>query len=204
MAVEISPSQSREGGITVKVLGGQRATRSPLPPVTEIPPHTKVHLSARGGKGEPGRKGGAGAPGAPGQDGNNATRATDATDGGPGGVGGAGGRGSDGGRGGPGGKILIYVDENQTELLHAVTWDVSGGKGGEAGPHGQGGEGGAGGKGGGAVVWYVTMSSVNSRFTDMSISGKTSATTSTTAPNTVLEVQAMWRRFLTAEMPLSK
>ena len=91
VAIEICRSQSREGGITVKVLGEPSTMRSPLPPVTEIPPHTKVHLSAVGGKGEPGRKGGPGAPGAAGQNGTDATRAAEATHGEPGGTGGKGG-----------------------------------------------------------------------------------------------------------------
>jgi hypothetical protein len=153
--VEISRSRLRDGGITVTVIGEPRSMRSPLPQVTEIPPHTKVHLSAVGGNGEPGRKGGAGSPGIAGQDGNNATRTTEATDGEVGGIGGMGGRGSDGAKGGPGGKIMIYVDESQTELLHAVTWDVSGGRGGDPGVHGEAGEAGSGGNAGGAVVWYI-------------------------------------------------
>lgn len=184
----------------VKVIRQPNDTRSPLPAVTEIPPHTKVLFSAVGGKGEPGRKGGSGGSGTPGQNGIDATRDVDATDGSQGGDGGVGGRGSDGGRGGSGGKIILFVEEGQTELLHAIDFDVSGGKGGEPGQHGSPGPGGPGGSGGKAVVWYEFIDPEKFLESDTRVSGKVSAITNIYALSTALEASLKPQYSPTAEM----
>jgi hypothetical protein len=49
--------------------------------------------------------------------------------------------------------INICVDEDNTHLLLATTWDISGGKGGGAGEHGIPGPGGKGGEGGRSFTW---------------------------------------------------
>jgi hypothetical protein len=51
----------------------------------------------------------------------------------------------------------MYVDENRTHLLLAVSWDVRGGLGGAEGHHGQPGIGGTGGLGGQRFVWYLRL-----------------------------------------------
>ena len=69
------------------------------------------------------------------------------------------GRGSHGAPGGQGGSVTIYVDEHDTHLLQAASWDVRGGFGGEEGHHGEPGIGGAGGAGGQRFIWWVPLRS---------------------------------------------
>ncbi|KAE9381855.1 hypothetical protein N431DRAFT_291247, partial [Stipitochalara longipes BDJ] len=149
--VELLESPTRPEGFIVKTLAQVPENR--IAQLTEILPHRDVVLRAIGGDGEPGRKGGDGSPGRDGIPGTNATKAQDATNGTDGGNGGRAGAGTNGANGGKGGIIKIYVDENNTHLLLATNWEVSGGKGGPAGQHGSPGPGGKGGKGGLGVTW---------------------------------------------------
>ena len=52
-----------------------------------------------------------------------------------------------------GGTIEISVDEDNTHLLFATQWDVSGGDGGAPGRHSRPGREGAGGVGGAKYKW---------------------------------------------------
>ncbi len=63
------------------------------------------------------------------------------------------GSGTNGADGGNGGVIHIYIDEDKTHLLMAVTWDIHGGRGGPPGEHGSPGQGGRGGRGGLGYTW---------------------------------------------------
>ncbi|KAN0122123.1 hypothetical protein V8E51_000449 [Hyaloscypha variabilis] len=151
LSVELLESQTRPEGFVVRTLAQFPENR--IPQLTEILPHRDVVLQAIGGDGEPGRKGGDGSPGRDGIPGTNATKAQEATNGTDGGNGGRAGAGTNGADGGKGGKIQVCVDENNTHLLLAMSWEVSGGKGGASGEHGSPGLGGKGGKGGLGVTW---------------------------------------------------
>jgi len=68
----------------------------------------------------------------------------------------SGGYGTDGTDGGNGGSVFVRVNEQDTNLLLALDWDIGGGKGGNSGVHGNPGDGGEGGDGGVGCTWYVT------------------------------------------------
>jgi hypothetical protein len=77
IAVELSESTIRTGGVRVNVLAQEAANQ--VPTVSEILPRGHVLLTAKGGDGEPGRQGGDGQSGMPGRAGRDATRDTEAT-----------------------------------------------------------------------------------------------------------------------------
>lgn len=77
LAVELSQSEIRTGGIRVNVLAQDASNQ--LPAVTEILPRSNVLFTAKGGDGEPGRQGGDGQAGMPGTAGRNATEYAEAT-----------------------------------------------------------------------------------------------------------------------------
>lgn len=69
------------------------------------------------------------------------------------------GRGTNGGDGGDGGTIDVFLDEDETHLLLACSWDTRRGKGGPPGRHGNPGRGGRGGRGGAGCTWSVALQS---------------------------------------------
>jgi hypothetical protein len=77
LAVELSESTVRPGGVRVNVLAQDASNQ--VPTVTEILPRGNVLLTAKGGDGEPGRQGGDGQSGMPGTAGRDATQHTEAT-----------------------------------------------------------------------------------------------------------------------------
>ncbi|KAE8448991.1 hypothetical protein EG329_008579 [Mollisiaceae sp. DMI_Dod_QoI] len=149
--VELTESPTRQEGFLVRTRMQVPENRNPK--ITEILPHKNVVFEAAGGDGEAGRRGYDGQSGMDGTPGEDATKVQDATDGTPGGNGGNAGAGTNGGDGGNGGQVRLYVDEDETHLLLATSWEVRGGKGGVAGEHGAPGPGGKGGKGGQDISW---------------------------------------------------
>lgn len=133
------------------VLSGQ-SCGEPVQTVWE-PKKTNLLLSARGGDGGAGGSGAAGQIGAVGFPGENATRYSVGTDGGPGGNGGHGGAAGSGGDAGNGGSIHLLLTAQDSDLLAAISWDVSAGHPGSPGAPGKGGRGGPGGFAGSAYSW---------------------------------------------------
>ena len=72
----------------------------------------------------------------------------------------SGGYGSSGADGAAGGNVFITVDEEDTDLLLPLEYDVRGGAGGISGQHGEPGDGGIGGRGGQGHAWYVLILSI--------------------------------------------
>lgn len=68
----------------------------------------------------------------------------------------SGGYGSNGADGAAGGHIFITVNDEDTDLLLPLEFDVQGGAGGQSGQHGEPGDGGIGGRGGRAFAWFVS------------------------------------------------
>ena len=112
-----------------------------------------IKLFAMGGYGGHGGHGGNGERGGRGYPGRDATFHIPGERGFPGMPGGSNGLASDGSHGGSGGKIIVRVPHDQTQLLYALGYNVSGGKGGSAGDHGRVGAGGPGGYGGDSFTW---------------------------------------------------
>lgn len=77
------------------------------------------------------------------------------------------------------------MNEDDTHLLLAVSWDVSGGAGGTAGQHGRPGNGGQGGRGGEGYSWFVVLHFVTHVFLTSS-SGLKWLDTNFIVPKTVL------------------
>jgi hypothetical protein len=77
LAVELSESAIRTGGVRVSVLAQEASNQ--VPAVTEILPRGNVLFTAKGGDGEAGRRGGDGQAGMPGRAGRDATQHTEAT-----------------------------------------------------------------------------------------------------------------------------
>ncbi|KAK6347394.1 hypothetical protein TWF718_005233 [Orbilia javanica] len=107
-----------------------------------------ILLRAKGGDGGHGGHGGNGGDGGSGMDGVSSNEYQSGTRGGSGGSGGNGGNGTSGGNGGSGAYVEIEVEEDDTDLLIPIHWDVRGGIGGDAGTNGVGGRGGRPGYGG--------------------------------------------------------
>ncbi|KAK6495026.1 hypothetical protein TWF481_003054 [Arthrobotrys musiformis] len=107
-----------------------------------------ILLRAKGGDGGHGGHGGNGGDGGRGMDGVSSNEYQSGTRGGSGGAGGNGGNGTSGGNGGSGAYVEIEVEEDDTDLLIPIHWDVRGGIGGDAGSNGIGGRGGRPGYGG--------------------------------------------------------
>jgi hypothetical protein len=69
------------------------------------------------------------------------------------------GRGTNGGDRGDGGTINVFLDEDDSHLLLASSWDTTGGKVGPADRHGNPGRGRRGGRGGAGCKWSVALQS---------------------------------------------
>ncbi|KAI1129448.1 hypothetical protein F5Y10DRAFT_290977 [Nemania abortiva] len=151
LSVQIVESPVIKGGIRAIILESQSSHE--LPSSIDVPVGRDLLLTAIGGNGEDGMNGEDGADGRDGINGMDASETSEATPGSDGGHGGNAGHGGNGGDGGNGGTIEVVVHEDQTHLLMAVKWDLSGGKGGKPGKHGQPGRGGSGGKGGKGYEW---------------------------------------------------
>ncbi|KAF8855606.1 hypothetical protein BDZ45DRAFT_804902 [Acephala macrosclerotiorum] len=113
----------------------------------------KLRLNAKGGDGGAGGRGEDGQAGGRGKDGRNATRHRNGEDGGNGARGGDGGYGSNGADGAAGGNVFVTINEDDTDLLIGLEYDVQGGAGGLSGQHGEPGDGGIGGRGGSPHAW---------------------------------------------------
>ncbi|KAI9775780.1 MAG: hypothetical protein M1839_000908 [Geoglossum umbratile] len=113
----------------------------------------KLLLNVKGGDGGAGGRGEDGQAGGRGRDGRNATKHRNGEDGDDGARGGDGGYGSNGADGAAAGNVFITVQDDDTDLLVPLEYDVRGGVGGASGQHGEPGDGGVGGRGGAAHAW---------------------------------------------------
>jgi len=113
----------------------------------------KLLLAAKGGDGGAGGRGEDGQAGGRGRDGRDATKYRNGEDGDDGAPGGNGGYGSSGADGAGGGNVFVTVQDQDTDMLMPLLFDVRGGAGGMSGHHGQPGDGGVGGRGGEGHVW---------------------------------------------------
>ena len=67
----------------------------------------------------------------------------------------SGGYGTNGADGAAGGNIFVTVNDDDTDLLVGLEYEVQGGVGGVSGQHGEPGDGGTGGRGGAPHAWFV-------------------------------------------------
>ncbi len=120
-------------------------------------PNRNLFLSAKGGNGGHGGSGGSGGTGRTGSRGRDATRSGCGANGGRGGTGGVGGNGGKGANGGHGGRVVVRLNQEDTDtLMYINVPDVSGGKRGRRGNAGAGGRGGSGGQGGRSHTWQTS------------------------------------------------
>ncbi|CAM1507669.1 Fc.00g073100.m01.CDS01 [Cosmosporella sp. VM-42] len=113
----------------------------------------RMLLNTKGGDGGAGGRGENGQAGGRGRNGRNATKYHNGEDGQDGAPGGNGGAGTNGGDGAGAGDVFVTVDDNDTDLLISLIFDVRGGVGGISGQHGEPGDGGQGGRGGMSYAW---------------------------------------------------